>query len=110
MLSRARLQVEKIRPDPARPGLARGAHDLRELLGPVGEPGQDRRHRHRDVDARRGETPDHLQPLRGGAVPGSVVRQTSSSRVGIERLTETGARGAALLQHVDVTPRPSARA
>jgi hypothetical protein len=32
---------------------------------------------------------------RGGGVPGSVVRQTSSSRVGIEKLTEIFARDAA---------------
>ena len=32
---------------------------------------------------------------RGGGVPGSLLRQTSSSRVGIEKLTETFARTAA---------------
>ncbi len=32
---------------------------------------------------------------RGGAVPGSVVRQTSSSSVGTENVTETSARRAA---------------
>ena len=32
---------------------------------------------------------------RGGAVPGSVVRQTSSSTVGTENVTETSARAAA---------------
>ena len=32
---------------------------------------------------------------RGGAVPGSVVRQTSSSRVGTEKVTETSVRRAA---------------
>ena len=33
--------------------------------------------------------------LRGGAVPGSVVRQTRSSSVGTETLTDTSARRAA---------------
>ena len=32
---------------------------------------------------------------RGGAVPGSVVRQTSTSSVGTENVTETSARRAA---------------
>ena len=41
---------------------------------------------------------------RGGAVPGSVVRQTRSSRVGTETLTETSAPSGCLLEHVDVTP------
>ena len=42
--------------------------------------------------------------LRGGAVPGSVVRQTRSSSVGTETLTETSARRRRLLEHVDIPP------
>ena len=39
---------------------------------------------------------------RGGAVPGSVVRQTSGSSVGTENMTETSVRARRLLEHVDV--------
>ena len=39
---------------------------------------------------------------RGCAVPGSVFRQTSSSRVGTENVTETSARSSRLREHVDV--------
>ena len=40
---------------------------------------------------------------RGGAVPGSVVRQTSSSTVGTENVTETSARAASLRQKLRIT-------
>ena len=39
---------------------------------------------------------------RGGAVPGSVVRQTSGSSVGTENITETSVRRDASCEHVDV--------
>src|SRR5437762_1211208 len=44
VLARARAQEEDVAPEMRRARLARGAHDLRELLGPVGDARQDRRH------------------------------------------------------------------
>jgi hypothetical protein len=95
MLARAGAEVEEIRPDSGRSRGARLAHDLVEQLAPIAEPG------------RIGAIPTlALTPAstsrerarsrwRGGAVPGSVRRQISSSRVGTENVTETRARHAA---------------
>src|SRR5437660_3134084 len=52
MLSRSRPEEEEVRPDPARAGLARRAHDLRKLLRTVGDPGQHRRHADAGTNAR----------------------------------------------------------
>src|SRR4051794_14414239 len=44
MLARPRAQEEDVAPEMRRARLARGPHDLRQLLRAVGDPGQDRRH------------------------------------------------------------------
>ena len=44
------------------------------------------------LHARRDERDSARSRWRGGAVPGSVDRQTSSSSVGTEKVTETSAR------------------
>ena len=96
VLARAGTQVEQVRPDARGAGLARGPDDLGELLGPVGEPGKDRRHADARLDAGVDERRQSARRRwRGGAVPGSVVRQTSASSVGTENVTETVARRAA---------------
>ena len=58
----------------------------------VGEAGEDRRDADADVDPRVGERRTASSRLAGGAVPGSVVRQTRSSSVGRERKTSAPAR------------------
>ena len=96
VLARARLQVQHVRPDAARAGLARRAHDRPRAAParprcPAGSapcrPTRARRRRRAATSAR--------SRWRGGAVPGSVRRQTSSSSVGTENVTETSARFAA---------------
>ena len=63
-----------------------------ELARVVGEPGQERRHADGRADAGSTSVVSARSRWRGGAVPGSVVRQTSSSSVGTENVTETSAR------------------
>ena len=69
VLARSGLKVEDVRPDAACAGLAGGAHDLGELLGPVGDAGEDRRHPHRRPDPRADELLEGTQalPWRGGS-------------------------------------------
>ena len=63
VLARPGPEEEQVRPDAGRSGLARGAHDLRELLRPVGEPGEDRRHADARVDSGVDELADRAQTL-----------------------------------------------
>src|SRR5262245_43848645 len=51
VLAGAGLQVEEVRPDAGGAGLAGRADDLLELLGPVGDAGQDRGHADARLDA-----------------------------------------------------------
>ena len=71
---------------PGRAGLARGAHDLTQLLGPVGDPGQDRRHPdarlHAGVDERL-HRPQPLARVRGrrlGSLPDLLVERRDRER------------------------------
>ena len=67
-----------------------------EQLGLVRDPRQDRRHPDATPARRPRRARDSARSrCRGGAVPGSVRRQTSSSSVGTENVTETSARCAA---------------
>ena len=81
---------------PHAPASRAAAHDRRELLGRVRDaragsaPSRPRRGRRR-----RRARDSARSRCRGGAVPGSVRRQTSSSSVGTENVTETSARRAA---------------
>src|SRR5580765_2964651 len=63
VLARSGPQVEQVRPDPGGARGARGSHDLGELLGPVGEPGKDRRHANAGVDPRVDELAERAQTL-----------------------------------------------
>ena len=95
VLARARAEVEEVRPDAAGAGLARGRDDARELLGWSERPG---RSGAMPTEARTPASTSTFSArsrCRGGAVPGSVGRQTSSSSVGTENVTETSARRAA---------------
>ena len=83
-------------PRSCRAPASRAARTTRlELLGRVGEAGEDRRHADADVDARVGERADRAQTARRRRGPGSVVRQTRSSSVGRETYTLTGTSRAA---------------
>ena len=81
MLARSGAQVEHVRPDPAGARLAGGGDDLGELLGAVGEPGEDRRHPDRGMDACLDQPGERTQPLTGrrrprlGAAPDLLVER-----------------------------------
>ena len=84
VLARPRPQVEQVRPDAAGPGRARGLDDAGELIRVVGEAGEDGSH----ADA--------------GAVPGSVLRQTSSSRGPVPRSSRRSTSAMFGLTRIDV--------
>ena len=96
-------QVEQVRPDAAGTRLAGGDDDALELSsgGRRARAGSAPSRRRR-VRRRRRARESARRRCRGGAVPGSVVRQTSSSSVGTENVTETSARCDGLGEHVDV--------
>src|SRR5829696_1186424 len=63
VLPRAGPEVEKVRPDACRSGLARRPDDLAELLRPVRDPRQDRRHADTDLDPRVDELVEGTEAL-----------------------------------------------
>ena len=104
VLARSRLQEQDVGPDRMRAGVAGGAHDCLELLGPVGDAGQDRRHRDARLDAGLGE---RARRRRGGCC--------GRRRAGLGRAPDVARRewgwrasplpplaGRASWQHVDV--------
>ena len=102
VLPRARPQEEDVRPDAARAGLARPADDLGELLGPIRDPGEDRRHPDRRAHAGFHEPLQRAEPLtwrRGAGLrlpPDLLVERRNRERDG-----DLGAPSR-LDEHVDV--------
>ena len=94
VLARPGSQVDDTRPDVVGTAARASRTTPRAALAGRRCPGGPARRRRR----RRLGLPQHrerAQPLRGGAVPGSVRRHTCSSSVGTEKLTLTCARPAA---------------
>ncbi len=110
VLSRARPQIEDVRPDVVRPGLPCRPDRLGELFGPVREPGQDRRDGDARADARVDEATDDLEPATGrrrarlGRAPDAIVERGDGD-VDRDLGPERG-----LLEDVDVAPDERARA
>src|SRR5262249_39849644 len=65
VLPRAGLEVERVRPAPARAGLARRANDVREQLRPVRDARKDRREADGGADAGLDEPREGTQALAG---------------------------------------------
>src|SRR5918995_3142370 len=88
VLARSGSQEEQVGPDAGRARVTRRAHDLPQLLGPVGDAGQDRRHPDARVDARLDKRLDRPQPLawvsgRGlRSLPDLVVQRRDRERHG----------------------------
>ena len=103
VLAGAGPEVEHVRPDRGRAGVAGRPHDVGHLRRIVGQAGQDRRHARRSRRCRRRRASGAPAGAGvGGAVPGSVSRQISRSRVGIENVTPTSARSPANGQDIDI--------
>ena len=103
VLAHAGAQVQ--RPDAEQPaaGVVDRRDDLAQLLGPVAEAGQDRRDSAPvRMPAARQPAPSRRCAGAGSGVPGSVARQTRSSSVPIEKLTETSALRGRRDEHVEV--------
>ena len=88
VLAGPRPEVEDVRPDRGRAGVAGGLHDVARAApaGPTGRAGSGPSRRRRRSRRRRACAAPAAAGV-GGAVPGSVVRQIASSSVGTENVT-----------------------
>ena len=103
VLLRPGREIEQVRPDARRARGPRRLDDLGQLLGPVGEPGQDRRH----ADARLDAGVDERAPAPAAAGAAAPCRARSSARrrgraSGTEKRDADVGAPCRLAEHVDV--------
>src|SRR5438445_469812 len=81
VLAGAGLQIEEVRPYARRAGLSGGTYHLGQLLGPVGEAGEDRRHTDAGLDPRVDQALERPKALAGRR----CARLGPAPDLGIER-------------------------